>query len=151
MASLPERGSQSPPGPFLTAPKVSHWSTPLQTVLDQPIPTLPSRLALGGVVFFLAFSTWAWFGQIDEVAKAPGKLVPKGDVYKVNPIEISKVSAIAVKAGETVKVGQLLVELDTEIAAKEVERLEKVLLATRIELVQVEAMLDKTKLQEKPK
>ncbi|MGI0488032.1 HlyD family efflux transporter periplasmic adaptor subunit [Pantanalinema rosaneae CENA516] len=149
MASLPERGTQTTSEPALASAKTPHWSASLQTVLDQPPPSLPSRLALGGTLFFLIFATWAWFGHIDEVAKAPGKLVPKGQVYKINPIELGKVVNIAVREGETVKAGQLLVELDTEVVTKEVERLEKALLATQIEIVQAEGMLDKNQLQAK--
>lgn len=147
MISSPKRGSQ-PIADESTSTSLTHqWSASLQTVLDQPLPSLPSRLALGGTLFFLAFGAWAWFGQIDEVAIASGKLIPKGEVYKIHPVELGKVVNVAVKEGQTVKAGQLVVELDSDIAAKEVERLEKLLLSTRIELVQVESMFQQNRLQ----
>lgn len=124
-----------------------HWSSSLQTVLDQPPPTLPARLAWGGTLFCAVFVAWSWFGQIDEVARAVGKLTPKGEAYKIHPIELGKVAHVAVKEGQSVKTGQVLVELDTELAAKEVERLEQALSDTRTEVLQAQILLDKTQLQ----
>ena len=147
MASTPESNSQTTVEFPIVPSSPHHWSGAVQTVLDQPPPALPSRLALGATLFCLVFSAWSWFGQIDEVAKASGKLMPKDDVYKIHPLDMGKVIRIAVKEGETVKTGQVLVELDTEIPAKEVERLEKQLSATRTELTQVEELLGKARLQ----
>jgi hemolysin D len=147
MASTPKSNPQTTVE-FPTLPaSPHHWSAAVQTVLDQPPPTLPSRLALGATLFCLVFAAWSWFGQIDDVAKASGKLIPKDEVYKIHPLDLGKVVRIAVKEGETVTAGQVLVELDTDIAAKDVERLEKQLSATRTELTQVEELLSKTRLQ----
>lgn len=119
----------------------SPWSSSLQTVLDQPSATLPQRLILGGIAFCVTFVIWSWFGEIEEVGKAQGKLVPKGNTYKVEPIELSKVSYIAVKEGEQVKAGQVLIELDRELAQKEVERIEQLLNAYQTELSQKQALI----------
>jgi hemolysin D len=128
--------------------KTAHsWSSSLQTVLDQPPANLPLRVALGGTVFCLLFGAWAWFGQVDEVARASGKLIPKGEVYRVHPSTSGKVVRVAVKEGQTVKTGQVLMELDTELARNEVERLEQLLQSSKLELLQTQALLDKTRLQ----
>ena len=126
--------------------KTNRWSSSLQTVLDQPSATFPQRLIMGGIAFCVAFVIWGWFGQIEEVGKAQGKLVPKGDTYKVEPIELGKVSHIAVKEGELVKAGQVLIELDTEIAEKEVERMEQMVAAYQIELAQKQSLLEGVRL-----
>lgn len=128
--------------------RTSHsWSSSLQTVLDQPPANLPVRVALGGVLFCLLFGTWAWLGRVDEVASANGKLVPKGEVYRIHPVAPGKVVRVAVKEGQTVKAGQVLMELDSELARKEVERLEQSLQSSKMELLQTQALLDKTRLQ----
>ncbi|NEP23794.1 HlyD family efflux transporter periplasmic adaptor subunit [Moorena sp. SIO3I6] len=129
------------------APSTSKWSTSIQTTLDQPPANLPRLLMLGGLSFCTIFVAWATFGQIDEVGKAHGSLVPKGDVYKVDPIEPGKIASIKVKEGQAVKAGEVLVELDTELATQEVERLEKVLNADRIKLVQMQGLLERTRLE----
>ena len=127
--------------------EVVDWSPSLQNLLDQPPVTLPKRVILGGMVFFLAFVTWAWFGKIEEVGKAQGKLVPKGETYKLESIELGRISHIAVEEGEQVKAGQLIAELDTTLAAKEVERLEQILTASKIELSQKQAQLERVYLE----
>jgi hemolysin D len=128
-------------------PATSEWSSSLQTVLDQPVSALPNYLALGGVIFVSSVLTWAWVGQIDEVASATGKLIPQGEVYQVNPIEAGKIERIAVKEGQVVKKGDVLAELDTELTQKEIERLQSVVAAIRVERVEALAMIDKTRLQ----
>lgn len=125
----------------------SNWSTSVQTLLDQPPSTLPQRLILGGMVFCLGFTAWATFGQVDEVGHARGWLVPKGEVYKIDPVEMGKVANISVKEGQLVKAGQVLVELDTEIVAGEVDRLQQMLTAYKIELGQKQTLLEKANLE----
>jgi len=123
-----------------------NWSTSVQTLLDQPPSTLPQRLVLGGMVFCMAFAAWATFGQIDEVGHAQGRLVPKGEVYKLDPVEMGKVANISVKEGQSVKAGQVLVELDNQLAAGEVARLKQMLTAYEIELSQKQTLLEKARL-----
>ena len=127
--------------------KTNNWSPSLQTLLDEPPATLPQRLILGGIVFCFAFVAWAWFGTIEEVGKAQGRLIPQGKTYKVEPIETGKAIAVAVKEGEAVEAGQVLVELDNELAQKEVERLKQLLAAYRTELNQKQALLERASLE----
>ena len=134
------------PGKFQT-PDTDNWSTSLHSVLDQPPVSLPQRLILGGMAFSLAFGAWATFGKIDEVGKAQGKLVPKGDVYKIHSTEPGKVVNLAIQEGQNVKAGQLLAELDPETAASEVERLDKILDAYKIQLVQEVSSIERTRLE----
>ncbi len=130
-------------------PALSHTASPsLQSVLDRPPSTLPLRLTLGGLGFMAIFGAWAWFGQVNEVAQAQGKLVPQGEAYKVNPIETGKVSQVLVKEGATVEAGQVLMELDNELAQHEVERFEKDLAAANTELMQTQTLLNQAKMQE---
>lgn len=125
----------------------ANWSTSTQAMLDQPPSALPRRLILGGMVFCLAFGAWAWLGQIEEVAKARGQLVPKGSVYKIHPIDLGKVAVVAVKEGQEVKAGQVLVELDSQITANDVERLQQALAADRSQLSEMQALIDRKRLE----
>jgi hemolysin D len=125
-----------------TSTATTQWSSSVQTLLDQPPATLPFRLIVGGMIFSVAFGAWAWFGQIEDVGKAQGQLVPQGKTYKVHPIEAGKVTAVAVKEGETVRQGQVLAELDTELAQKEVDRLQQLLSAYQTELGQKQSLLE---------
>lgn len=127
-----------------------YWSPSLQSLLDEPPSNLPQQLVFGGMIFCLAITIWAWFGQVEEIGKARGKLVPNGETYKVEPIEMGKVSRIQVNEGDRVKAGQILVELDDELAAKELQRLEQMLAAYQIELSQKKTLLERVRSKLKP-
>lgn len=133
--------------PVVRPPTTSPWSTSLQTVLDQPPSTLPYKFIAGGLLFCATFVAWAWFGQINEVGRAQGQLIPKGEVYKIHPVELGKVTHIAIKEGQEVKAGQVLVELDNQIAADEVERLQQTLLADQLQLSQMQGLIERTRLE----
>lgn len=124
-----------------------NWSASLQSVLDQPSVSFPQKLILGGMIFSVAFAAWATFGKIDQVGHAQGKLVPKGAVYKIHPTEPGKIINLAIKEGQKVKAGQLLAELDPETASSEVERLDKILDAYQIQLVQQISSIERTRLE----
>ncbi|NJR52206.1 MAG: HlyD family efflux transporter periplasmic adaptor subunit [Leptolyngbyaceae cyanobacterium CSU_1_3] len=120
---------------------------PLTNVLDQPPSALPLHLAIAGIAFSIGFAAWAYLGQVNEVARAQGRLIPQGEVYKVNPIELGKVSRLIMKEGKFVKAGQVLVELDDDLATHEIERLEQDLAAAQTELSQAQTLLSQTHLQ----
>ncbi|MEG4058679.1 MULTISPECIES: HlyD family efflux transporter periplasmic adaptor subunit [unclassified Microcoleus] len=131
----------------LRQPDANNWSTSLHSVLDQPPVSFPQRLILGGMVFSVAFGAWATLGKIDEVGHAQGKLVPKGAVYKIHPTDTGKIINLAIKEGQKIKAGQLLAELDPANAQSEVERLEKILDAYRIQLMQEMSSIERTRLE----
>ena len=125
------------------------WSSQMQSLLEKPPSNLPTHLILGSMAFFLSFSTWAWFGKIENTGKAHGKLIPKGETYKIESLNSAKVSQIAVKEGESVKEGQLLASLDFEQEQREVSRLEEMLDSYQSELNQKYRLLEKAKLESK--
>lgn len=123
----------------------NHWSPALQNVLEQPPAAFPRQLILGGMIFCCAFVGWAWLGQVEEVGHARGRLVPQGEAYKIHPVDLGKVVQINVKEGDTVKAGQVLVEMDTQMATSEVDRLKQELAAREDELQQKQALIAKTR------
>ncbi len=123
------------------------WSSALQTVLDQPASALPNYLTVGGIVFVASVVTWAWVGQISEVANASGKLIPQGEVYQVPTNDPGKIERLAVKEGQFVHRGDVLAVLDTVLIDKDIERLQAAMASIRTERLETLAMVDKTKLQ----
>lgn len=55
---------------------------------------------------------WAYFAKIDEVTTATGKVIPSSKVQIIQNLEDGIVKKILVHEGETVKQGQLLIELE---------------------------------------
>jgi hemolysin D len=122
----------------------TQWSDSLQALLEQPPASLPQRMILGGIVFTAIVGVWSWFGTIEEVSVAQGQLVPQGDVYQVQAAVAGEVVDIFVEEGEPIDKGQVLVQLDHQVAEKEVERLTHSLNADRQKLAQTQALIQQT-------
>lgn len=125
----------------------TNWSPSLQTVLDQPPSALPYQLICGGLLFGAAVAAWAWFGHINEVGHAKGQLIPKGQVYKIHPVELGKITSLAVKEGQEVKAGQVIAQLDNQIAEDEVARLQQLFMAEQLQLTQMQSLVERTRLE----
>lgn len=147
----PVRETPAPQNKSSTTPtaELENWSASFQTLLDQPPSSLPYKVVIGGIAFCLAFGTWATFGTIEEVGHAQGRLVPLGQTYKIHPVDLGKVTRIAVKEGQKVQAGQVLIQLDTELDRLQVERLQQTLAADKRQLGQMQAILDRTRLEAK--
>jgi len=128
-------------------PSDLHWSPTLQNVLDQPSSNLPWHLAVAGALFCSVFGAWAWFGQIQEVSTAPGKLIPKGEIYKVQPTAQAEVVRVLVRKGEKVKAGQTLAELDHRLATTEIEGFKESIHADQLQLLQTKGLIAQTQLE----
>ena len=90
-------------------------------------PPSPVRLALILVIsaFVVAAIGWAFFGRIDIVAVAHGKIEPNGRVKVIQPLEPGKVAAILVANGQHVTAGETLIEMDAgDAKAEEAEALD---------------------------
>ncbi|WP_421654792.1 biotin/lipoyl-binding protein [Leptothermofonsia sp. ETS-13] len=128
-------------------PPVNNWSTSLQAVLDRPPASLPNHLVVGGVMFCAAFAAWAAVGQMDEVGRAQGRLVPQGETYKVQPALSGKVAQVYVNESQSVKAGQVIAKLDDEIALNRVEWSTQQRESSEKELLQIELLIDKIRLE----
>jgi hemolysin D len=73
---------------------------------------------------FVVAAVFSYFGRIDIIATAQGKLQPVGRVKVIEPVETGRVAAIRVSDGADVEEGEALVELDrtsTEADARAAE------------------------------
>ena len=77
------------------------------------------------VVLFCAALVWSWWGTVDIVASATGKIVPSGRTKVIQPFETGVVRAIQVQDGQAVKAGDVLVELDPTVNAAERDHLQQ--------------------------
>ena len=82
---------------------------------------------------FVAAVLWACLAPIDEVVHATGKLEPRGSVRDVQSPVGGVVEETLVREGDTVHIGQLLVRLDSKVAAAEFKSLEERLAAMNAE------------------
>ena len=63
-------------------------------------------------VLLVGFIGWSHWTELDQVTRAPGRVVPFARVQIVQSEQDGAISTIAVREGEQVSAGQLLVELD---------------------------------------
>ncbi|MGB3532081.1 MAG: HlyD family efflux transporter periplasmic adaptor subunit [Microcoleaceae cyanobacterium] len=127
--------------------EMDNWSPELQAVLDQPAASFPLKVILAGAAFVGIFGVWAHFGTIDEIGNARGELVPQGDVYKIHPVDQGKIVQVSVAVGDMVQAGQVIAQLDNELAAIEVERLKEQIIAYQQEQLQKQGLLERTHLE----
>ena len=136
---------------YLTSPtaggEIAQWSPAMQSLLEEPPSKLPFQLIAGGIAFFLIFTVWAWFGEVEKIGKAQGKLIPKGETFKIESLESAKIGEISVEEGEKVSKGQLIAKLESDEQAREVERLEEALVSAEVELKQKLNLLDKVEVE----
>lgn len=82
------------------------------TLQETPPHPAPRRVALMICALFVIALVWAIVGEVDIVAVAPGRIVVSDRTKTVQPLEAGVVRKVHVKDGDTVRAGQLLVELD---------------------------------------
>jgi len=86
------------------------------------------------LIFFSIGLAWAFWGEVDIVVSAPGKVIPSGQVKTVQAPEAGSVLEIHVSEGESVKAGQLLVSMDPAYASADNERWRSELRNAEVEL-----------------
>src|SRR5262245_31614270 len=106
-------------------------------------PPSPIGRAIGAtiILLFCAALVWAWWGTIDIVASASGKIVPSGRTKVIQPFETGVVRSIRVQDGQAVKAGDVLIELDPTVNAAERDHLRNDLLAEQLNIARLRAAL----------
>lgn len=116
------------------APQLLH----IQDAHPSPMP----RMVLGLIFFLIAIMlVWAVVGKLDVVAVAEGKLIPATYLKIVQPSEAGIVKDIRVTEGETVKAGQVLVEMDSHTAEADSTTIRDALQYHALTLRRIEAEL----------
>lgn len=109
---------------------------------ETPTHPAPRRLAFAIMGIFGLALAWSFFGQVDIVAVAPGRIVVSERTKLVQPLENSVVKAVLVKDGDQVKAGQPLVELDPTVASADRKSVDEALRATQSDVIRARAVLE---------
>ncbi|MBE7375048.1 HlyD family type I secretion periplasmic adaptor subunit [Pseudomonas lopnurensis] len=127
-----------------------HFLPAALALQEAPVHPAP-RIIQWTIMAFAALAVlWACIGEIDVVATATGKVVPSGKSKVIQPSEVAVVKAIHVQDGQTVKAGELLVELDTQITGADVQRLKSDLLAAQVDSARASALLESIETDREP-
>ncbi len=109
-------------------------------IVETPPPPLPRMAALAIAGLLLCAIAWAALSQVDVVASAPGRFIPAGGSKIVQPLEAGTVAAILVKEGQSVKAGQVLVELEPTETMASRDELSAQLAAAQLDVARLQAV-----------
>ncbi|GAA6621933.1 HlyD family efflux transporter periplasmic adaptor subunit [Scytonema sp. NUACC26] len=112
--------SPKPENESTTQPKEYFYGT--QELLDA-LPRVWTRsvlyVALGFVIIVVP---WTTLSKVDETGSAKGRVEPKGATQKLDSPALGSVIAVNVKEGETVKAGQTLLEIESDVLKTELQQ-----------------------------
>src|SRR5258708_8559423 len=111
-AAPPPQPQPSRPPPIVVTGRDREFLPAALEILETPPPPLPIALMATISTCALAALVWSYFGRLDVHATAPGKIETLGYAKVIEPLDPGKVAAIHVERGQTVKAGDLLLELD---------------------------------------
>ncbi|MGK7873731.1 MAG: HlyD family efflux transporter periplasmic adaptor subunit [Xenococcaceae cyanobacterium] len=121
-------------------PKSDDWSYATKEILD----TLPRVWTRGLLYFFVIFVgialPWTMLSKVDETGMAKGRLEPEGKTVILDAPELGTVAKLPVKEGDFVKVGQLLLELESELVSAELQQQQSKLEGQQNRLYQLELL-----------
>jgi HlyD family secretion protein len=105
-----------------TVTEVNDWFYGTEELLDA-LPKRWTRLMLYLLISFTAIVLpWAMLSKVDETGSARGRLEPQGATQKLGVAVTSSVKLVNVEEGATVKAGQVLLELDSDVLQTQVEQ-----------------------------
>ncbi|MCG8504606.1 MAG: HlyD family type I secretion periplasmic adaptor subunit [Sphingomonadales bacterium] len=110
-------------------------------ILEKPASPVGRTTLWLIIAFFVAAMLWSYFGHVDVVATAQGRIIPKERVKIIQPLEIGVVRAIKVTDGQRVAAGDVLIELDPTVSGADVAQVEAALLMSRMTSARANALL----------
>jgi hemolysin D len=113
-------------------------------IVETPPSPIGRAIGLSILAAFCIALLWAVFGSVDIVATAPGKIIPSGRTKTVQPFESGVVRAIRVRDGQSVKTGDVLVELDPTMTEAERDHFKSDHISAELEVARLRAALSDT-------
>ena len=123
------------------APDAADFAPGLLAIQESPPARLPRVVFYVVGVLFVVLLLWAVLGQVDIVASAEGKLIPKTFTKIVQPAEAGIVREILVTDGQEVQAGQVLLRMDATTATADLATLRSDSTAKALSLRRIEAEL----------
>jgi hemolysin D len=123
--------------------KDKHEFTPLLVEIEER-PTSPlGRSLLYAILAFMVITLlWLFLAKIDVVVSARGKVVPDGEIKTLQPVETGVISAIHIKEGQSVKKGEVLMEIDPSLTQSDLESKQKNLTLLDLEIERLDAQIN---------
>lgn len=88
------------------------WNQQVEIAMLEQSPLRARKILYWMVAILIALILWANFTKVDEVTRGEGRVIPSGQVQKVQSLDGGIVSKILVKEGQTVSQGDPLILID---------------------------------------
>ncbi len=98
-------------------------------------------IIIGAAMFVIGFVGWSLWAELDQITRAPGKVIPAGRIQIIQSLDGGVVSQIHVQEGDRVRRGQLLVTLESVNQTAAVEEGAAKVAALRTQMARIEAEL----------
>ncbi len=72
----------------------------------------PRRVMWVTFIALVSFGTWAYYSDIDQVARAPGSVIPSSNIQIIQSRDGGVLEALPVKAGDLVEKGQIIAQFN---------------------------------------
>lgn len=124
-------------------PKIefNQFSSAALTAMAQPPSYVVRMVSLAICAMAGMALVFSYLAQMDVVISAQGKVIPAGKSKVVQPLETAVVRAIAVRDGQEVKAGDVLVELDLTSSGADRDRVQRELWEAKAEVLRATAQL----------
>ena len=123
------------------SPEAMDFAPGLLAIQESPPARLPRLVSYTVILLFGIMLAWSLLGKLDIIASAEGKLIPQTYVKIVQPSDAGIVQDILVKEGETVKAGQVLLRMDTQVAHADQQSISTELALRGLQLRRIDAEL----------
>lgn len=121
--------------------RLNPFSTEAIALQRQPPAPLARMVSLSICLIAATALVYACLAAVDVVVTAQGRVIPSGKSKVIQPLEAGVVRAIAVRDGQKVKAGEVLLELDTTTTAADRDRLQREFWEAEADVVRVTATL----------
>lgn len=120
---------------------INEFQLDAAAIEDAPVP-LSAHAALYVTLLLLAAAIiWAIFGAVDRIVVATGKIATRTPMIVMQPFSTSRIVDIAVKAGDHVVKGQILVRFDPAFAQADVSSMQQKVASLSSQTQRIEAQL----------
>ncbi len=110
-------------------------------IVETPPPPLPRIIGALVMAFFTIALLWSYYGYVDVIATAPGKIIPGGRAKVIQPLDIGSVKAIRVEDGQHVKAGDVLIELNPTSNEADKDRFSHDVTAAKLDVARLRGLL----------
>lgn len=117
------------------------FSTAAIALRQQPPARVARMVTLTICAMAATAMVYASVASMDIVVTAQGRIMPSGRAKVIQPLEAGVVKSIAVRDGQAVKTGDVLLELDSTVTSADRDRLQREYQETQADVLRLGALL----------